>query len=181
MGGGGGGIRIKIYLFVWLVIYLYWCTYRFSLFKNGESTNIFCSPSTRAPICAEILKVTWFIRTQKGEFKMSKPFCSFSSLSAIFVVPYEKGLGLGSHINLVPRVYCAFKMAERRRPWHTQLWHPRWLVWRYRHSYISRDWPKLSPLQNGWPVQLYLLFPLQLKRNYRRLNIPRVVSTIHSN
>ena len=41
--------------------------------------------------------------------------------------------------------------------------------------------PKLSPFQNGQLVQMYLSFPLQLKRNYRRLNIPRVVSTIHGN
>ena len=83
--------------------------------------------------------------------------------------------------NLVPRVYSAFKMAAERRPWHTPLWYPRWLVWRFRHSYISRDWPKLSSLQNDRLVQLHLLFPLQLKRNYRRLNIPRIVSTIHGN
>ena len=63
--------------------------------------------------------------------------------------------------NLVPRVYSAFKMAAERRPWHTALWYPRWLVWRYRHSYISRDWPKLSSLRNDLLGQLYLSFPLQ--------------------
>ena len=61
------------------------------------------------------------------------------------------------HYNLVPRVYSAFKMATERRPWHTPLWYPRWLVRRYGHSYISRDWPKLSSLQNDGLVRLYLL------------------------
>ena len=83
-----------------------------------------------------------------------------------------------ANLNLVPRVYSAFKMAAEIRPWHTPLWYPRWLFWRYRHSYISRDWPKLSSLKNDPLVQLYLLFPrlfpLQLKQNCRRFNIPRV-------
>ena len=40
---------------------------------------------------------------------------------------------------------------------------------------------KLSSLQNDRLVWLHLLFPLQWERNYRRLNIPRIVSTIHGN
>ena len=47
--------------------------------------------------------------------------------------------------------------------------------------HISRDLPILSSMQNGRIARLYLLFALQLKRNYRRFNIPRVVSNIHGN